>query len=69
MSEGGKQMIYIVLWRGADLRDEWGCDGIYTDLAIAQARLNYEKLKHPKWAHVLVVGNPDAEVPATSTEV
>lgn len=54
--------LYIVLWR--TFRGQWAVDGLYSDAAIAKAKLHLMSLEEPKWEHAMA----EFDVPTAETE-
>jgi hypothetical protein len=54
------EKVYIVLWRGKYER-EWACDGIFRSFEIAEAKMRFESLQHPEWAHAILTGEIPTE--------
>ena len=53
--------LYAVVW-GCGKADGWHCNNVYTDEAIAEARLTLDQLEHPTWAHRIIEGDvPDID--------
>ena len=56
--------VYVVIWAG-QCSDDWNTDGCFESLEIAEAKVCFEQLRHPKWRYQII----RAEVPLFAKEV